>query len=240
MSERTGTRESGSASWCVSQCEGMVALFEDPPVAMFKIGAANYMADLVENGHVYMNTAGYFTALEEHDPRTDPHEGAAYSRPGKGAILSQQVNGVFAPLGTLTGPVVLTSDELKNANIYCLHVRRRSSHGEAFKLSSLGFDDTAVIILDPVEFLRRVTEAAHRDGHRISYQLVDYVDPDVYRGPMGPFRKFSKYAVQSEHRIAISPGAGGPLSLRIGPINDITLTVPAHNFLKLSAKEDRV
>ena len=140
------------------------------------------------------------------------------------------------PITTIAGPIVGTSDDFKEANLYCLHARRRSSYDLAFKLSSLGFGDTAVIFLDIVEFLRRVMEAAHRAEHRVSYQLVEYVDHDTHSGPMGLFRKFSKYADQREHRIAVLPGAGGPVSLYVGPLHDITKTVSAYDYLKLCRK----
>jgi hypothetical protein len=96
--------------------------------------------------------------------------------------------------------------------------------------------DTAVIFLDIVEFLRRVTDAAHQQGHRVSYNLVEYVDRKSYTGPMGLFRKFSNFADQSEHRIAILPGLGRPLSLHVGSLEDITRKVSAHDHLKLSPR----
>lgn len=209
---------------------------DDPPIAVFKIGAAPHMTDLVEKGHVYMNTAAYYAGLEATDARTDPHEGASFIKQATGGTFSMEVEGKFVPIATIAGPIVGTNDDFKGANLYCLHARRRSNYDLAFRLSSLGFGDTAVIFLDIVEFLRRVTEAAHRAGHRVSYQLVEYVDHGTYSGPMGLFRKFSKYADQSEHRIAILPGAGGPLSLYVGPLHDITKTVSAHDHLKLSRK----
>jgi hypothetical protein len=209
---------------------------EDPPIAVFKIGAAEHMTDLVKNGHVYMNTAAYYAELEAADPRTDPNEGASYIKQATGGTFSMEVDGEFVPIGTITGPVIHTSDDLKGANIYCLHARRRSSYDQVFGLSSLGFGDTAVIFLDIVEFLRRVTEAAHRAGHRVSYQLVEYVGRDTYSGPLGLFRKFSKFADQLEHRIAILPGVGGPLSLHMGSLEDITLTVSAEDHLELTPK----
>jgi hypothetical protein len=209
---------------------------EDTPIAVFKIGAAEHMQDLVENGHVYMNTAAYYAGLEATDARTDPHEGASFVKQATGGTFSMEVEGNFVPIATITGPIIGTSDDFKGANLYCLHARRQSSYDQGFRLFSLGFGDTAVIFLDIVEFLRRVAEAAHRGGHRLSYQLVEYVDRHNYSGPMGLFRKFSNFADQSEHRIAILPGVGGPLSLHVGPLHDITKTVSAQDHLKLTRK----
>lgn len=209
---------------------------EDPAIAVFKIGAAEHMMDLVKNGHVYMNTAAYYAELDGTDARTDPNEGASYIKQATGGTFSMEVDGEFVPIGTITGPIIHTSDDLKGANVFCLHARRRSSYNQAFTLSSLGFGDTAVIFLDIVEFLRRLTAAAHRTGHRVSYQLVEYVDRDSYSGPLGLFRKFSTFADQLEHRVAIGPGVGGPLSLHLGSLEDITSTVSAGDRLKLTPK----
>jgi hypothetical protein len=213
---------------------------DDPPIAVFKIGSAKHMTDLVKNGHVYMNTAAHYAALEATDPRTDPNEGASYCKQATGGTFSMEVDGKFVPLGTITGPIIQTTDDLKGANLYCLHARRRSSYNQAFRLSLLNFGDTAVIFLDVVEFLRRVTEAADAAGHQVSYEFVEYVDREAYTGPMGLFRKFSTYADQREHRIAILPGVGGPLSLHVGSLEDITLTVSADDHLQLTPKAETV
>jgi hypothetical protein len=214
----------------------MAAAPEDPPIAVFKIGAAEHMTDLVKNGHVYMNTAAYYSELDTTNARTDPDEGASYFKQATGGIFWREVDAKFAPIGTITGPVIHRRDDLNGANLYCLHARRRSSYNQAFRLSSLGLGDTAVMFLDIGEFLRRVTEAAHQAGHRVSYQLVEYVDRDTYNGPLGLFRKFSKFADQLEHRIAILPGVGGPLSLHMESLEDITWTVSAEDHLKLTPK----
>ena len=141
--------------------------------------------------------------LEAADARTDPHEGASFIKQATGGTFSMEVEGRFVPIAAIAGAIVGTRDEFKGAYLYWLHARRRRCYDLAVRVSSLGFGDTAVIFLDIVAFLKRVTDAAHRVGHRVSYQLVEYVDQDTYSGPMGLFRKFSKYADQREHRIVV-------------------------------------
>jgi hypothetical protein len=94
----------------------------------------------------------------------------------------------------------------------------------------------AVLFLDFNEFIRRLTSAAERSGHRVLWGLVDYVDRSTYTGEMGPFRKFSQHSAQEELRIAVMPGTGQPLSLCIGSLNDIATTVPSSGHFKLVPK----
>lgn len=50
----------------------MVAASDDPPAVWFKIGKAHHMADLVDNGHLYLNPANYFAKLDAKGSRDSP------------------------------------------------------------------------------------------------------------------------------------------------------------------------
>jgi hypothetical protein len=213
---------------------------DDPVIAMCKIGRADYMEDLVKNGVVYMNTAGFFRDLDKVDPRHDPDEGASFCTQATGATLAVEKNGKFEDIATLTGPIIHTPDDLREANLYCLHVRRESDLDKEFCLAPLKFGETAVFILDVGKFLGRVADAVHRQGRLVSYRTVEYVDRASYNGSMGLFRKFATKAAESEFRIAVMPGASGPLSLTVGPLTDITVTVEAGDVLKLTRRKDGV
>ena len=176
---------------------------DDPVVAVFKLGRPEHIDELLSTGHVYMNTAAYYVGLEASDARHDSHEGASYAHAATGARLSKEVHGQFVPIATLTGPVVHRSDELQAANLYCLHARRRSDCCDVFTLNDLRFGEAGLLFLDYTKFLERLTAAAGASGHRVSYELVDYVDPETHRGPLGLFRKFVKHSAQREHRVAI-------------------------------------
>ena len=215
----------------------IVSEHPNDPVAVFKLGQEKYMRALVQEGHVYLNSAEYFAKLEEKGgPRADADEGASYCKQATGAMLSMEHDGVFKPLGTIQGPIIHLSDEQRHANVYCLHMRRRHSFDTPFDLLSLEFGDTVVIFKDYVEFLRRLTKEAERQGHSVAYGTVEYVDRSSYSGPMGPFRKFSTYSQQDEHRIVLTPGTGRPLSLFLGSLQDIALVSPANGRFKLFRK----
>ena len=63
--------------------------------------------------------------------------------------------------------------------------------------------------------------------------MVEYVDRRSYTGPMGVFRKFSERAADQEFRVAILPGTGRPLSLRLGDLSDIAIMGMTNERLKL-------
>jgi hypothetical protein len=166
-----------------------------------------------------MNTLDYYRTCEKDDPvRADPHEGLMTSWAASGARLLRN----DVEIGTLTGPITQTDQDALRINVYCLHTRRQSEYGKVVQFTPMGFGDSCVLFLDYVEFLRRVERAADALGHSIRYGLVEYVDPDRHRGPMGIFRKYNRFESQREHRIAILPGTGTPLSMRLGSLRDIT------------------
>jgi hypothetical protein len=53
---------------------------------------------------------------------------------------------------------------------------------------------------------------------------------------MGVFRKFSEHASESELRIAVLPGTGKPLSLRLGNLSDIAIMGSTNERLRLDPK----
>ena len=194
------------------------------------------MEQLLREGHVYMNAVSYFSSLEDGSPRSDADEGTAYARNADGATLEMQQGDEWKMLGTLRGAVRFRDDELLTANLYCLHGRTQADYNQAFELNQLGFGDSYVLFLDANEFIRRLEEGVRRTGHRMSWGVVEYVDRHSYTGPMGVFRKFSERAVDREVRVAVLPGSGGPLSLRLGNLSDIAMIGNTSDRLRLEPK----
>lgn len=80
------------------------------------------------------------------------------------------------------------------------------------------------------ECLARARAAAARLGLEMQSALVEYVDPLVYRGTMGIFRKYARFSFQSECRLALLPGDGAPFSLRLGSLSDICMIGDLHDI----------
>ena len=98
---------------------------EDPLIAIFKLGQKAHMEELLNKGHVFMNTIAYFSSLEEASPRSDPDEGTRYCQNADGAILQMQNEGQWQTVGTMAGAMRFHDKDLESANLYCLHTRRR-------------------------------------------------------------------------------------------------------------------
>ena len=209
---------------------------DSPLIALFKLGQKTHMAELLYEGHVFMNTAEYFSALEDGSPRSDPEEGVGYCKNGDGMILKMEEKGDWYTLGNIVGPIRFRSDNDKSTNLYCLHSKRSCDYGAPFQLSGLGFGDSYVLFIDANEFLKRIKRAASNEGLELLWGRVNYVDRLTYTGPMGLFRKFSENADHREFRIVGSPGTDGPLSLRLGDLSDIAIMGSSSERLRLDRK----
>lgn len=209
---------------------------DDAVIAIFKLGERAYMAELLHEGHVFMNTVSYFADLEDGSRRSDRDEGTGYCRPADGATLKMQHDGEWRTVGTLRGEILVRDRDLATANLYCLHARRRSQYGALLELDRLGFGDSYVLFLDVNEFFRRLNEVATRVSHELRYAMVNYVDRRSYSGSIGVFRKFLERAADSELRVAVLPGTGCPLSLRLGDLSDIAMMGSTSERLRLDPK----
>jgi hypothetical protein len=209
---------------------------EDNLVALFKLGQKAHMEEVLHEGHVYMNTVAHFAALEDGSPRADPDEGTAFSRNADGATLKMQHGDEWHTLGKVRGTVRLRDDALLPVNLYCLHGLTRSDYGQVFQLDQLGFGESYVLLIDADEFLRRLSDAIAKVGHRMSWNIVKYVDRGDHHGAMGVFRKYAERAADREVRVAALPGSGGPLSLHLGNLSDIAMIGNSSDRLKLEPK----
>jgi hypothetical protein len=211
-------------------------MVEDPLIALFKIGRRAHMEELLHEGHVFINTVGYFASLEDGSPRADADEGTRYSRQAEGSTLHVQHENQWHRLGTLHGAIRFRDEGLLATNLYCLHGRRRSDYGQVFVLDQLGFGEAYVLLIDANEFFRRLQQGLAALGQVMSWNAVEYVQRDKHEGPMGVFRKYSERAADKEVRVALSPGSGGQLSIRLGDLSDIALIGDASDRLKLEPK----
>lgn len=174
------------------------------------------------DGNVYMNSAAYFKELDSADVvRSDRHEGLHSARQVK-EISVQDSNGQWIPIGGIINPVTYFTDESSNFNMFCMYIFN-DNPDEPFNEKNLAFGESFVLILDIVEFLRRVRVAAQNLDRECAHAPVEYVDGSSYDGPMGPFRKFDSFSYQNEYRIVLRGGEGNPITLQIGNIRDIAV-----------------
>ncbi|KHJ52718.1 hypothetical protein PZ78_00750 [Vreelandella venusta] len=176
-----------------------------------------------------MNTDTYFVTVEKSDVlRADANEGVDETWQFK-KISIQDKSGKWVEIGGAQSPLMYRHGDQKSRNILCMYMFTDKADFE-FDSRNLDFGDTAVIITDLKEFLRRFKLAADNIGKRLWHGPIQYVDKSYYHGQMGPFRKFSDYEYQSEFRFVLFGESGAPsLSMKfsIGDIRDIARTVPS-------------
>jgi hypothetical protein len=90
---------------------------------------------------------------------------------------------------------------------------------------NFAFGDSFVVILDSQEFLDRIGQAAKQIGFRTDCHLVEYFNPDIYSGEVGPFRKPNSFEYQREFRVIITPGTVEPVKLKVRSLKDITTPI---------------
>jgi hypothetical protein len=192
-------------------------------LGLFKFGKRVHMEELVREGLLYMRPLEDFVCMEADEFRADRDEGLAHSFAATGAKLQMEHNGEWLHVGTIVGPIRSPDLDLRKANVFCMHAFRDVHVETMVDPRNLRSADTYVAFTDGDEFIRRVREEAKRQELDLDWRLVEYVDPNTYRGRMGIFRKYSPFSYQSEFRFAILPGTGKPYSLRVGDLSDITM-----------------
>lgn len=191
-------------------------------VKLLKFGKKIDM-EAFQGGVLYMNTLKHFQTLECCELRGDKDEGLSAVYQAKGAILSRQNDkGECVPIGTIVDQLHYREKDSAHANVFCMHALQVEPQKQNIDERNFKFGDTFVLILDPIEFLNRVKRAAAQKRIEVYHKLVEYVDRKKYKGPIGPFRKFSEFSYQNEFRILISRESPGPYELNIEDISDIT------------------
>lgn len=198
----------------------------DRVLALFRFGEHRYIEQLVREGHLYMNPLSHFASYETGTPRSDEYEGTLVSmQPQRVKLLVEsESDRVFREIPEICGPISYRGDAVCRVNVYCMYALRASRASDLIDPRNFALGDTYAVFTDGDEFFRRLRRAAGIQGLKLTWRLVEYIDRDTYHGKVGVFRKLSTFSYQSELRIAIFPGTGGPFSLRLGDLSAITLT----------------
>ena len=151
-----------------------------------------------------------------------------------------------------TGETVAVNDDLvktseSNDFVFCMFgvnpTEEKFRFTDKQKEKMLSFGDTALIVLDHDEFIRRVKVAAEQAGYKVYFNPVQYYDSTIDGGNMLisllagmwniAFWKRDSYAYQQEVRFVFTPGDENidHIELDIGDISDITTIISAKSAL---------
>jgi hypothetical protein len=197
----------------------------DRVLGVFRFSQRKYIDEFVQ-GRLYMNTLAHFAKIEGNAARRDEREGQAFWMQPDKVTLAVKIGDVFEPIPGIAGAIAYTDGSNLAANAFCMYALKASVAKRLVDSRNFEFGDTFAVLRDCDEFLRRARAAAEKAGHELLWNLVEYVDPSEYHGPMGIFRKSSEFSYQSEFRIVIHPGMGSPRRLEVGDLSDITITGP--------------
>lgn len=195
----------------------------------------------LRQGHLYAKTLKYYRELEKdtgNDEIGDEFE--AMLHVNEGYIRIPETGEMISLKETLVPTA--NSDDF----VFCMFGIYPSLKNFAFsdkqKEKMLSFGDTALVILDSDEFIRRVCTAAERHGYTAHFGAVNYFDPTIDNGNLiisllkGMWNialwKRDKYTYQQEGRFIFTPGNGEDhINLDIGDISDISAVFPSKMVL---------
>lgn len=135
-------------------------------VVLVKLLPGQFASDFLD-GNFYLNTNAYFGKLDSTDTvRFDPHDGDDESRQvSKVEIKDESGNWLRLPV---VGPVTSRSKLSGMLNILCLYAMT-DREGDFFDSRNLAFGGQAVVITNPLEFIRRVKAAAEVAGKKVQH-----------------------------------------------------------------------
>lgn len=214
--------------------------FEVKGIPLIKFQSAERIKSLRE-GHLYAKTLRYYRDLEKETG--DDEIGDEFE-------AMWHINEDFLRFPD-TGETISLNDTLiptANSNdfVFCIFgiypALNLFTFTDEQKEKMLSFGDTALIVLDSEELIRRVFSAAKKAGYEPHFGPVQYFNPaednanmiiSALKGMWNiAFWKRDKYTYQQEGRFVFTPGNGEDhIELDIGDISDITAVLPSKIIL---------
>jgi hypothetical protein len=196
---------------------------------LFKFGREEHLRAFRQQGMLHMRTMRHFAAEEnENAARGDRFEGAsAIIQPEhlKMTISHPFLGSIEVNPDDVVGPVIVSYNAEAEQNIFCMFSLTEPTQKPLLIKEHLHFGDHFLLILNADEFIERVNRAAQVGNLTGESGPVTYYEDTKYSGPVGPFKKPSRFAYQQEFRIVLRPGMVPFRNLIIGDLSDITAPV---------------
>ncbi len=203
------------------------------------------MKPLIDNGSIFMRPLIDYRRMESDKERGDPLEGVIKSKRfsnGNLKIHTPNTNKATQIAKITSGHIHESCTSISFLNVFCMYLLSFNENTTADigklvdKRVYQGFGDTAILIHNPSEFINRLKKCAESHGYDLLNDKVNYIKLNQFEGDIGPFKKEAKYSYQNEYRIVVAnpDRKGTPLTLNIGPLNDICSIFEAHKTSELS------
>ncbi|WP_417738713.1 hypothetical protein [Rosistilla oblonga] len=199
------------------------------PGTLVKFGHKNHIRKLLDEGELYLNNLPYFWEVEDGLVRGDANDGVDALHRGTQAKMFKK-DGTEIP-AHITSWVIREHTAAETKNILCMYSLRKSTSPIDDRV--LDFGDTSLRFTQPEVFYERLCDAVSREKLDFHGDLVEYV-PDSHTGDVGLFRKLAAFTWQAEWRFVVYNGSGGPLTINLGPLNDIAEILPTRLLIEES------
>lgn len=200
-----------------------------------------YMQDFIA-GKLFFNTVEYFAKCEE-EGRGDSSEGLAFqTSPMSNNYISANLEEIEGKLFIVCRDYSSNPEAYKPSTVLSLRPAenmerklicfyRLDLNLDSNTVAPISpkmaeqFGEYGVIIVNPKEFIRRVTKAISNTSNitNASFGFVKYLDENAGNGFVmyNPFIKNHDYAEQKEFRFTLSNGNCEPYTLEVGDLSDI-------------------
>ena len=229
-------------------------------------------ADKLQDGSIFMRALheyGSWSAIERAQTNADIMKSGVQGDAGEGIVrrvdpkIGDDFFNLFDPevRAAMKDCMYIDNDHYQYYKVFCMYgltylLDEAKYEKPDERLEEFG--DTAVVILYPDEFLKRVIKALHEKyGDNVSFRLDEvHYYPDDYYGFLDEFCKRASFAWQNEMRMRIAlldennviVGEDGlprkrlvqdinPINLEIGDIRDISIQIPVHDLIMLNLPE---
>lgn len=200
---------------------------------LIRISRRDWMVEALEHGRLRFAPASCYCLIEGDEARTDDEMTKAYRRPGRLISITRPDGESIVPIGDVTFSTTRAIGAADIETPYWLTSYSTDLDPRLFDdFSSSEGDDAALVIFDPMEFIRRslphlnrVAPHSEKGLHQIEYYDAFY--PPSRRLPPLTLKDM-RFAYQREWRMILDPGGrevladGGSLFVDIGSIADIS------------------
>ena len=211
---------------------------------LIKICERESYADDFLSGCMYMNRLRYFTQIEDHDQRSDKYEGlTSWMQPNQIQLFIKD-----HLITDIIHPLTIRKKQDENCPILCLYTIHSGPYHsinedniiefkKCIKVKDIvrSFGDSAVLITNVTEFLKRFRSTAQKKGIGFEASLVEYFSYDSHNPNFDRpgFHKLKKYSDQNEYRIKLylDDDLETPYRIEIGDLSDIAVKMTTNDLL---------
>lgn len=194
---------------------------------LVKFGKKKHIENLYNHGELYMNNLPYFWKIEGDEVRHDPNDSLAEFHMGnRGDAILKTPEGKEVKINITNWDYKIPPATPEKINLFCMYALRPFHGSFPVDERNFTFGDSALVLLNGDEFIKRVAAALKKESIVGKFDLVEYV-ADNYTGRIGPFRKREKFSYQSEWRLVCLGGSGNHRKLYIGSLRNISRVIPA-------------